>query len=538
MATTRLLPLAPVPSSLLLLLLLSCSAAVLASVDLVPSEGPRWSSLLHRQQRSAGSSATPDSYFAFIPSFRAQALPGAPATFATECFGSVTATLRPVGRGAELEVALGRRPHGAPLLCQDGFFFAFVGGFDVAFYSVPHLAHRVHFTGNYTDAQVYDLQTLGVRVFQFPRGFAGTAVDVVRTAAMWAGYLTGHDMPAFSVEDNVRFMQSHMNYTMARRPVTRVDVDQSEFHSGDFLGIIRLDGLDPMLAWAMGSRTGHTALILEMAPGQLSVCESTTKHNYWPVDGIQCTPLARWLDMAEKAEYLVVHLPLAPEVRRAFDVPAAVKHVESLLGLPYGFHNQFTGWIDTPEDNYPGALSSQLVQILMSIIEWLTRDVLRSGDSGDMFAGDMNKRLGTEGLGTAEVYREASLRGLSFTDLVTIPSNDSWTFRFADVGREGPSMVCCVFVASVYKQAGILGPRADQIMASEFTNWDVYSLDIFDRQWVRPEACQRADPDLPYCQLLGQYRMTLDGYSTATPFPHMREKCPSKGPYYYRPADC
>ena len=64
----------------------------------------------------------------------------------------------------------------------------------------------------------------------------------------------------------------------------------------DFFGIVRLDGLDPMLAWAMGSTTGHTTVALwnrstaDAADDYLMVCESTAKDVYWPVNGVQCTP--------------------------------------------------------------------------------------------------------------------------------------------------------------------------------------------------------------------------------------------------------
>jgi hypothetical protein len=42
--------------------------------------------------------------------------------------------------------------------------------------------------------------------------------------------------------------------------VTDVEVDEDLIQSGDFFGIIRLDGLDPMIAFGMGSSTGHTVV--------------------------------------------------------------------------------------------------------------------------------------------------------------------------------------------------------------------------------------------------------------------------------------
>ena len=44
------------------------------------------------------------------------------------------------------------------------------------------------------------------------------------------------------------------------------------------------DGLDPMLAWAMGSSTGHTAIaVRDPTTGELFVHESTVKDDYWCV---------------------------------------------------------------------------------------------------------------------------------------------------------------------------------------------------------------------------------------------------------------
>lgn len=52
---------------------------------------------------------------------------------------------------------------------------------------------------------------------------------------------------------------------------------------------------------------------------------------------------------------------------------------------------------------------------------------------------------------------------------------------------------------------GIFGALADQIQATEFTNWDAYSLNIFNGNYTRPQQCVNADPDSQFCQLLGKY---------------------------------
>ena len=43
---------------------------------------------------------------------------------------------------------------------------------------------------------------------------------------------------------------------MEKRPIQVVTLNESLINDGDFFGVIRLDGLDPTLAWAMGAHTG------------------------------------------------------------------------------------------------------------------------------------------------------------------------------------------------------------------------------------------------------------------------------------------
>ena len=65
------------------------------------------------------------------------------------------------------------------------------------------------------------------------------------------------------------FNASSSNIFVLARPRRRVSppgdqpiLNESQIHSGDFIGVIRLDGLDPVLAFGMGSHTGHTAVAL------------------------------------------------------------------------------------------------------------------------------------------------------------------------------------------------------------------------------------------------------------------------------------
>jgi len=140
---------------------------------------------------------------------------------------------------------------------------------------------------------------------------------------LFFGGLIGAHVPEWTASDNLQFLADHMDNVMPPRTTTKVTIDEKTIQSGDFLGVLRLDGLDPMLAWAMGSHTGHTCIAIWI-DNQLYVGESTVKSAYWPTDGIQITPWNTWLQQAEAADYNVVHLPLDPEVAKKFNTQGAI----------------------------------------------------------------------------------------------------------------------------------------------------------------------------------------------------------------------
>ncbi|RYG51478.1 hypothetical protein EON66_10715 [archaeon] len=135
--------------------------------------------------------------------------------------------------------------------------------------------------------------------------------------------------------------------------------------------------------------------------------------------------------------------------------------------------------------------------------------------------------------------------------------------------------VCDVYYCTILKAAGVLAAPelASQINCAEFHNLDVYRLALctsapapapcaclcaavalhhslrvmpppphataVNTTATRPAACSEADPDLPYCQIMGAYRMHLDNVNTMAPYAHMNERCAALPLDYTRtPADC
>jgi len=373
-------------------------------------------------------------------------------------------------------------------------------------------------------------------VFRFPTGITMTIVDIWETLQLFLGALLGKSVPSWTAEDNAKFLEDHMGWQIEERSINLVEINESAIQSGAFLAVIRFDGLDPMLAWAMGAHTGHTTITLRV-DGQLHVAESTGVTPYWPYqDGIQITPWKTWLKQANTAGFNVAYLPLSEKYQKMFDEKKAHEWFKTVEGLPYGFHNMIFPWIDTAEDNYPPPLSSEFFMLLMQLVEdYLPMFTGSNFTTYDLCGQALNHRLQTQGLSITEIYMTAGQRGISFTDLMSIPEQDDWIYQFSN-NKTGRSMVCDVFVTEMYKVAGIFGDLS--LQGSEFTNWDVYTLNIFDSS-NRPPQCIAADPNLPYCQLMGKYRLTLPDYNTRAPYEHMAEHCPrGTPPMYHKPSNC
>ena len=111
---------------------------------------------------------------------------------------------------------------------------------------------------------------------------------------------------------------------------------------------------------------------------------------------------------------------------------------------------------------------------------------------------------------------------------MAMPEQDGWEYTGEETskGSDGLSFVCSSYVSWIYKAGGLYNGHI--VNATEQTPRDIYQLDIFDKNFKRPQVCIDADPNIPYCQLIGNYRMSsLPGYNTITPYDHMNEKCPS-----------
>jgi hypothetical protein len=467
---------------------------------------------------------TNDNFFAFIPVYLGSLMVGsAPLQLDCPCFQNTTAQAN-LNNGVLTVTFNLEQPKS--WMCEDFFLLTTV----TSWHAEPYEFRGTHNITWYdlTDTELEDVARNGIRLFRFNTAVVRTIVDVFETLAMFVGGLkpgTSAHVPEYMEEDNVQFLKDHVGIDMPKRPINLVHLPASEIHSGDFFGIIRLDGLDPMLAWGMGSHTGHTVTALWI-DGQLYITESQAAW-YWPRINIQRTPYEEWIEYAHDASYNVVHLPLSAESQARFNETAAVEFFKRVEGLPYGYHNMLFGWIDTESDNFPPPLSLEMVTTGFAILDALDPKII-----GSFWGEALNKRLGTQGLNVSQCYAVAQQRGITLGQLLTMVEQDSWVYS------DGLSMVCDVYIVELWKAAGLFGNITDSIQGTEFTNWDAYSLNFFNASYVRPPQCVAADPDSQFCQLMGNYRMTLPGYNSVQPYPHMREHCGGLPTQYIRAPGC
>ena len=113
--------------------------------------------------------------------------------------------------------------------------------------------HKIKFPVNWTtlsEPDQYDLERKGVRVLTMLGDLAQSVADVTETASLFECFVTKRDLKMCE-KHSLKFMKDYAGIEMTKRgeKVNEVwkDINESLIQSGDFFGVIRLDGLDPVL---------------------------------------------------------------------------------------------------------------------------------------------------------------------------------------------------------------------------------------------------------------------------------------------------
>ena len=127
---------------------------------------------------------------------------------------------------------------------------------------------------------------------------------------------------------NVSMDKEVMGLELEKRHINLVDVDESLIKSGDFILIMRLDGIDPIIMYGTGSHGAHCGVLIWFPEPDgteaLYIIESQDAW-YWPTKNIQRTPFKKWISQAQDASFNVIWLPLKEEAADRFDRDSAIQ---------------------------------------------------------------------------------------------------------------------------------------------------------------------------------------------------------------------
>lgn len=422
------------------------------------------------------------------------------------------------------------------LACTDTYMITSGGTYHFVTVAIPGV-QMVSFKNLVAD-DVEFIQLNGLQIFRFCDSVINFIPNILLTASLFIGGLGlnpdipffGSHVPMYMQKMNVEFIKHGTGYQwLPRDPPRKLDYKAENFRSGDFLAIIRFDGVDNIIGYGSGSRVGHSVMALwdrEVTPPQLYIVESQDGW-YWPTHGLQKTKWEQWIKWADNADFNVAHLRLRDEFQSKFDETKAWAWFNKTEGMPYGYRNFLFSWIDTPKSNLPPILDLELAFTLFKVLE----SVAPSLDTDRLLKEALNWRIGTKNLTLKEVQQHMMRNNMTIGDVFAMPEQDEIMYS------DGYSYVCSAYVTSFYKKTGMLGDI--DIQATEFTPRDLYMLGVYenDGNWKNAD-CKNDDPESPWCQVIGHWKMEFPGYNTIVPYSKMNERCPSVPPLFIRPDGC
>jgi len=96
--------------------------------------------------------------------------------------------------------------------------------------------------------------------------------------------------------------------------------------------------------------------------------------------------------------------------------------------MPYGFHNFFYTWIDTPYDNLTPIIPKHFLPIFFNLLTDLDKDTIDI-----FFTSGLNKRFGVEGKSIAEITAMAAKKDMLIDEVMAMPETQGWWYK----GLEG-----------------------------------------------------------------------------------------------------
>jgi len=350
-----------------------------------------------------------DEPFYFAPVLRAKLINvGDQFAFPSSCFKRNIATLESMDETKITITLINSEPR--HLVCTDFMVFHTSNLNKVKIITLPR-THKITFDKVIQD-DLDEISKNGIKILSLCTSLTNEIKSLVNTAKLFLGGL-GTDpkhvvpimrpsIPEEMVEANLRLLKLFNNYIPVRRENKIVNFDKNIIHTGDFVAISRMDGLNPVVMIGSGGNIGHVA-VCSWIDGELYVLESQDAW-FWPNAGIQRTKWEQWIEWAYNADLNVAILPLREEYRKKFDEKKANDwFINVAEGLNYGYHNFIFTWIDTVDKNFPFVLTHEIVELFFSIISYVDPKV-----SDKFLTEAVNIRLGTKGLTLQQAIAEGA----------------------------------------------------------------------------------------------------------------------------------
>jgi len=362
-----------------------------------------------------------------------------------------------------------------------------------------------------------------------PCGILGTIESLINTASLFIGPDMDGANRKFLLERKIWDSFDTFNKVQT--------IDKSLIKSGDSFAVTRLDGLDPLIMYGTGGRTGHVVVAV-WEGSTLYVCESTDSNpfgeQYWPPPyGIIRTEYTKWIQLATKAQFLVAILPLNQQYQQRFNETKFWQWFKKVQGMPYGYHSMLYSFLDTyPLRNLPQPIDDAMLNWFVTAMDRLLPNTTEGVSMYALFTEGLNKRLNTLCWDMNCISKTLNDRRLTIGQVTAYPEVDSWLF---DGGNY--SMVCSIFVARAWNEG--MNQGWPTYAGGEQTPKDNYQMAIYDGTRFNSANCPNglmSDPtgNGNYCQLMGKYKLPLNGYNTIPPYNNMNERCPAQWPDYFR----
>ena len=504
-------------------------------------------------------------YFGFLPFDEGHAVVGGPAvSFSTPCFDAVSLALHNWSDASQTAVNYTLTTSTPRELLCDDVLVLFGGASGL---SVKVLDREKVRTGTWKVAaslsasERWYFQQHGVRVLRTPSDIASTIHQVLETLTMIGGMNENPIKPP-ALAANLAFTRNYTQYAAKMGPKLQARADnvsvaydiEDSIRSGDPLVNFRLNGVGPVISYGQGFIASHSVMAMrDEVDNSLHICESTVKDAQWPTNGIQCTPYRTWVKQSDHIPANVLHVPLSPAARAAFNVTKAWQFFRQWEGANYGFSTLLWGWIDTETDNFVcmppdfkvclNAGSFELVGLMLDAAQGnATTNLIRQAMS---FRANTTAPDGS----TPDLYgilqAAKTNAGMGLQQLMTVVERDAWRYQTRYNNGSvlpAPSMVCDVFVCHMWKAGGIFAGINDDIECGEQTNGDIYSMQLFDNAKMgdgRPAACVASSPENPLCLIMGEYTYhAVPAVNTRPLYAQMGDHCPTLTPDYDRTPGC